>query len=68
MESRANIALSLAKLREVCNDSNTTTTSWWSRIDGSGWLTNVARLLSCAKFVALSVHRDGKTNQLVLIL
>ena len=58
MESRAYLSSSLTRLREACHDS--TSATWWSRIETSGWLTNVARLLSCAKFVAISVHRDGK--------
>jgi myotubularin-related protein 9 len=57
MESRAGLAASLVRLREACADS--ASVSWWSRVEASGWLTNVTRLLSCAKFVALCVHRDA---------
>ena len=57
MEGRVGLGSSLARLREACSDP---ASSWWGRVEASGWLTHVARLLSCAKFVAHCVHRDGK--------
>lgn len=66
MESRAGLAASLARLREACTDS--TSASWWGRVESSGWLSHVTRLLSCAKFVALCVHRDGGYFFLLLSL
>ena len=61
MEGVAGLAASLARLREACADpALSSSASWWGRIEASGWLTHVARLLSCAKFTALCVHRDGR--------
>ena len=57
MESKAAIAASLARLREACADCSP---SWWGRVEASGWLAHVTRLLGCAKFLALCVHRDGE--------
>lgn len=63
MESPVGLASSLARLREACRDPALSSSSaWWGRIEASGWLTHVARLLSCAKFVALCVHRDGESE------
>jgi myotubularin-related protein 9 len=60
MEGVAGLAASLARLREACADpALSSSASWWGRIEASGWLTHVARLLSCAKFTALCVHRDA---------
>ena len=60
MESRASLSSSLTRLREACSEPGSG--SWWGRVEASGWLSHVARLLSCAKFVALSVHRDGQSS------
>lgn len=61
MESPVGLASSLARLREACSDlALSSSPAWWGRIEASGWLTHVARLLSCAKFVGLCVHRDGE--------
>lgn len=63
MESPVGLASSLARLREACSDTALSSSpAWWGRIEASGWLTHVARLLSYAKFVALCVHRDGETE------
>lgn len=66
MEGKTGLAACLARLREACADP--TPSSWWSRVEASGWLSNVTRLLSCAKFVALSVHRDGEFLIIYLLL
>ena len=61
MESPAGMAACLARLREACADPTLSSSpSWWARVEASGWLTHVTRLLSCAKFMALCVHRDGE--------
>ena len=59
MESRAGLAASLSRLREACSDP---APSWWSRVESSGWLGHMARLLGCAKFLSLSIHRDGELS------
>ena len=62
MDSPAGLASSLARLREACSDpAHSSSQLWWGRVEASGWLTHVAKLLSCAKFVALCVHRDGES-------
>ena len=61
MDSLTGLAASLARLREACMDpSLSSSASWHGRVDSSGWLSHVTRLLNCAKFVAHCVHQDGE--------
>lgn len=49
----------------ACNDGNCTVDKWLSRLESSGWLTNVKDVLTCACLVAQCLEQDGK---MILIL
>lgn len=45
----------------ACYDSSlSTSSSWFGRLDSSGWLTHVTKLLEYARKIVLAVHSDGK--------
>ena len=47
-------------LLTACNDpSLMTSSSWFGRLEASGWLNHVTRLLTAAKFVSICIHKDG---------
>jgi len=62
METPNIILASLNKLVEACNDpSLLTSSSWFGRVEASGWLSHVSRLLNAVKFVSLCIHRDASS-------
>ncbi|XP_019851708.1 PREDICTED: myotubularin-related protein 9-like [Amphimedon queenslandica] len=57
MESITNIQSSYLKLIDVCSDVNNS--SWYGRLESSGWLTHVEQLLRAVKHVVHSVYQEG---------
>jgi myotubularin-related protein 9 len=55
---------SLSKLMEACNDINSSTSQWLSRIDSSKWLLAVQDAMNAACLTAQCIERD-KTAVLV---
>lgn len=41
--------------QKACNDTSCTMDKWLSRLDSSGWLTNVSSVLNCAALIAQSL-------------
>ncbi|CAL8144055.1 unnamed protein product [Orchesella dallaii] len=54
-----NLLDSLSKLMEACNDTSCTMDKWLSRLESSGWLTNVASVLNCAALIAQSLVQEN---------
>ncbi|OXA56682.1 myotubularin-related protein 9 isoform X2 [Folsomia candida] len=52
---------SLSKLLEACSDTNCTMDKWLSRLDASGWLTNVRETLNCACVVAQCLDQESNS-------
>jgi hypothetical protein len=45
----------------ACSDpSLSSSSSWFGRLEASGWLGHVAKLLTAARNVVMSLHQDGK--------
>lgn len=61
-ESPTVLQASFNKLMDACYDSSLNTSSnWFGRIEGSGWLTHVSRLMEYARKIVLSIHGDGSS-------
>ncbi|GFU50483.1 myotubularin-related protein 9 [Nephila pilipes] len=56
-----NLLESLTKLIEACNDTNCSVDKWLSRMESSGWLTNVKDVLTCACLVAQCLDHEGSS-------
>lgn len=52
------LADSFYKLIEACNDVNSSTSQWLSRLDSSGWLTAVQSALNAACVTAQCLHQE----------
>lgn len=50
---------SLNKLVEACNDNISSTDKWLSRLESSGWLTQVKEVLTAACLVAQCINEEG---------
>lgn len=50
---------SLSKLLEACNDSSSSMDKWLSRVESSGWLSQVQSVLGCACLVAQCISEEG---------
>ena len=49
----------------ACSDpSLSSSSSWFGRLEASGWLGHVARLLKAAKTVVMALHHDGEYSTL----
>lgn len=45
----------------ACYDSSlSTSSSWFGRVEASGWLGHVSKLLEYARKIALAIHSDGR--------
>ena len=45
----------------ACSDpSLSSSSSWFGRLEASGWLGHVAKLLTAARAVVMAVHHDGE--------
>ncbi|TMS36543.1 hypothetical protein L596_003684 [Steinernema carpocapsae] len=53
---------SLAKLVDICNESNVSADRWMSKLIGSGWLQGVTDTIITAATVAQFVHCEGSTS------
>lgn len=53
------IADSLQKLVEACQDKNSTTEKWLSRLESSNWLRHIKDVLTCACLAAQCVDREN---------
>lgn len=53
------IADSLYKLIDACNDVNSSSSQWLSRLDNSGWLTAVQSALNAACVAAQCLHQEN---------
>ena len=49
----------MSKLIEACNDSNSSMDKWLSRVESSGWLSQVQSVLGCACLVAQCISEEG---------
>lgn len=56
-----NLLESLTKVIEACNDTNCSVDKWLSRLESSGWLTNVKDVLTCACLVAQCLDQEGSS-------
>ncbi|KFM70519.1 Myotubularin-related protein 9, partial [Stegodyphus mimosarum] len=56
-----NLLESLTKLIEACNDNTCNADKWLSRLESSGWLTNVKDVLTCACLVAQCLDQEGSS-------
>ncbi|GIY67345.1 myotubularin-related protein 9 [Caerostris darwini] len=56
-----NLLESLTKLIEACNDNNCSIDKWLSRLESSGWLSNVKDVLTCACLVAQCLDQEGSS-------
>ncbi|XP_054724545.1 myotubularin-related protein 9-like [Uloborus diversus] len=56
-----NLLESLTKLVEACNDNSCSVDKWLSRLESSGWLTNVKDVLTCACLVAQCLEQDSSS-------
>lgn len=47
----------------ACSDpSLSSSSSWFGRLEASGWLGHVAKLLTAARNVVMALHQDGRCN------
>jgi len=53
------LADSFYKLIETCNDVNSSTSQWLSKLDNSGWLTAVQSALNAACVTAQCLHQEA---------
>lgn len=61
-ESPAGLQASLNKLMDACYDASlNTSSSWFGRVESSGWLTHVSRLLKYAWKIALAINGNGSS-------
>jgi myotubularin-related protein 9 len=61
LEPVSNMQASYMKLLEVCMDSSlATSSSWFSRLDSTGWLSHVEQLLRVVKRVVHLVNQEDK--------
>lgn len=62
LEPPPSLLASLNKLIEACTDASVaSSSSWFGRVESSGWLSHISRLLSAARFVTLCLHKDGSS-------
>lgn len=62
MDTPSTILASLVKLIEACADSSlASSSSWFARLEGSGWPLHLTRLLQAARFVTLCIHKDASS-------
>ncbi|XP_015603918.1 myotubularin-related protein 9 [Cephus cinctus] len=54
----SDLADSLYKLIEACNDTNCSTSQWLSRLENSGWLSGVQSALNAACVAAQCLHQE----------
>lgn len=52
---------SLVKLLDSCSDKGASSSSWLSKLESSGWLTHVTRVLTAACTTAQCIERDGSS-------
>lgn len=45
----------------ACNDTSSTMDKWLSKLESSGWLTNVSSVLNCAALIAQSLVQVQRT-------
>ncbi|CAI9739300.1 Hypothetical predicted protein [Octopus vulgaris] len=50
---------SIIKLIEACNDTSTSTDKWLSKLDSSGWLSNVKDVINAACMVAQFIDKEA---------
>lgn len=50
---------SLIKLIEACTDTNSSTDKWLSKLDSSGWLSNVKEVINAACMAAQFIDKEG---------
>ncbi|GFQ68442.1 myotubularin-related protein 9, partial [Trichonephila clavata] len=56
-----NLLESLTKMIDACNETNGNVDKWLSRLESSGWLTNVKDVLTCACLVAQCLDQEGSS-------
>lgn len=56
-----NLLESLTKLVEACNDQNCSVDKWVSKLESSGWMTNLKDVLTCACLVAQCLDQEGSS-------
>lgn len=62
LESLSKLQTSYNKLIEACTDSSLlSSSSWFGRLESSGWLSHVERLLKAIKHVVHSIHHDASS-------
>ncbi|KAL3981826.1 Myotubularin-related protein 9 [Acanthocheilonema viteae] len=57
----------LAKLVELCTETNITVDRWIARLGSCGWLQLVSDMLTCAATVAQCVHCEGSSEVPVVV-
>ncbi|XP_064382169.1 myotubularin-related protein 9-like [Halichondria panicea] len=62
LDSPLLLQASLTKLLDACGDPSLShSSSWFGRLESSGWLEHVSKLMSAAKAVSLAIHNDGSS-------